>query len=116
MNYQKCIKNNKNICIGREKFLINGKVHCCYEEIADEHFIALSLIDAIEDCRPTRDNMSMICSRLSYATDMISFAGDTEKTEVFFEFKRFTRLVYEHQERILSEQIFFLWPVPLSTL
>lgn len=104
MIYRKCIKNNEYLCIGREKFHINGKLDCCHEEVADEISIAQNIVDAIEDYCPTVDNISKICSRISYATDVISTRGHPERNEIFYELKRFSILVYEHQERIISEQ------------
>lgn len=103
MIYQKCIINNQYLCIGREKFHINGKLNCCHEELADEISIAQSIVDTIEDFFHTADSISKICSRISYATDVISTKGNPERDEIFYELKRFSVLVYEHQERIIEE-------------
>lgn len=104
MIYRKCIINNQYLCIGREKFSINGKQDCCYQEIADELSIAQGIVDAIEDYHPNSQNISQICSRISYGTEVINTQGYPERIEIFHELKRFSVLIYEHKEHIVSEQ------------
>ncbi|MDX1295176.1 MAG: hypothetical protein R3302_02845, partial [Sulfurimonadaceae bacterium] len=57
-------------CIERAKVPVNGSERCCYEELRDEHEIALSLVDSI-DVIETADLdapcLVRISGRLSYA-------------------------------------------------
>jgi len=102
MEKQTCILHQNHECIGREKFPINGKAQCCKQEIADEQLIAQSVIDAIDDCMASQQSISKVCSRISYAADMINKC-DIHRLEILPELKRFALLVYEFQDRILVE-------------
>lgn len=104
MKYHKCIKNNNIKCLGREKFSVNGKMQCCKEEIADEYSIAQSVVDAIEDCHPSSQGISRVCTRISYAADAINKCCDVNRLEVLPELKRFALLVFENKERVLVEK------------
>ena len=79
-------------------------MQCCQEELADEYLIAQNVVDAIEDCSPTHQSLSRVCSRISYAADTIDKGQDSARQEVLGELKRFALLVYQNKERILDEK------------
>lgn len=103
MKYHKCITNKDSNCLGREKFPVNGKIVCCREEIEDEYLIAQGVLDAIDEYSSTHNAIMRICSRISYASDVINKHADLNRSEVLPELKRFAILIYECIGRILED-------------
>ncbi len=100
---KKCIKMTR-ICAGREcRDLSEAFRHCCREEIEEEKHIVLSLIDAIDDCTNCESSLTTVSSRLSYASNVIYHNNDDAIKEVMPIIRRFSTLLYESKEKILTD-------------
>ncbi|MDX1295779.1 MAG: hypothetical protein R3302_05920 [Sulfurimonadaceae bacterium] len=72
-------------------------------EIAEEKELALSIIDAIEDCNLQEAHLLRISSKLSYAADVINKNNDHELIEILPVIKRFSLLLFEYRDKILND-------------
>lgn len=100
-----CIKGT-TICIGRDSRDLNlpGKLElCCREEIQDEKETVLNLIDTIDDCAKDHESLLKVSSKLSYAAHTINRNNEEELIEVLPVVKRFSLLLHEFQDKILSD-------------
>jgi hypothetical protein len=100
-----CIQQG-SACIGRDcrELAANGNFSlCCLEEIREEKEIVQNIIDAIEDCAQGEESLLKISSKLSYGAQVINTNQDEELMEVLPLVSRFSMLLYEFKEKILSE-------------
>lgn len=100
-----CIKGPIT-CIGRDSRDLNlpGKLElCCREEIQDEKETVLNLIDTIDDCAKDHESLLKVSSKLSYAAHTINRNNEEELIEVLPVVKRFSLLLHEFQDKILSD-------------
>jgi hypothetical protein len=101
-----CI-NSPVRCIGRDSRDIQtrgNKILCCKEEIQDEKDTVLNLIDTIDDCAKDKNSLLKVSSKLSYAAHTINKNDEKELIEVFGVVKRFSLLMHEFQDKILTEK------------
>lgn len=102
---KKCIKSNLK-CIGRDsrEFSIFGmKKLCCLDEIKDEIDIAQCIVDAINDCSKDYSSLINVSTKLSYASSVINKNNEDNLMEVLPIVQRFSLLMYEYKEKILSD-------------
>ena len=100
-----CIQDT-SACIGRDcrELPVNGNFSlCCLEEIREEKEIVQNIIDTIEDCVQGEDSLLKISSKLSYGAQIINTNRDDELIEILPLVNRFSLLLYEFKEKILSE-------------
>jgi hypothetical protein len=97
-----CIATKK-LCIGREKVACNIPAPCCQTEIAEEKELALSIIDAIDDCDMKEAHLLRVSSKLSYAADVINKNNEHELIEILPVIKRFSLLLFEYRDKILND-------------
>jgi hypothetical protein len=101
----KCTKSPET-CLGRDcrDLPIRSNIEiCCREELLEEKAVVQNVIDAIDDCSIDQESLLKISSKLSYATHIINTNGDDELIEILPLIKRFSSLLYEFKEKILSE-------------
>ncbi len=94
-------------CIGRDcrDLVMHGKLKlCCRDEIQDEKDTVLNLIDTIDDCAKDHKGLLNVSSKLSYAAHTINKNGEEDLIEILPVVKRFSLLMYEFQDKILSDK------------
>lgn len=93
-------------CIGRDcrDLNLHGKLAlCCREEIQDEKETVLNLIDTLDDCAKNHESLLKVSSKLSYAAHTINKNNEKDLIEVLPVIKRFSLLLHEFQDKILSD-------------
>lgn len=107
MNFNACINNNQQECLGREKIPLNGKFFCCQEQIEDEKQIVLNIVDNIEAEIETIDSILKICSKISYATSVIYKDANYNLDVIFSELKRFSLTIHQFKDKVVNDTALF---------
>ncbi len=101
----KCVKNDLK-CIGRDSrefSICSMNKLCCRDEIRDEIELAQCIVDAIDDCSKDQNSLINVSSKLSYAASVINKNDEENLMEVLPIVQRFSLLMYEYKEKILSD-------------
>lgn len=99
-----CINSNKP-CLGRDKIEYMGYQICCKEEICEEIHLALSIVDAIEDCRLNEQHILAVASKLSFAAHIINKNDEAELFDMMPVVHRFALLIFEYRKKILTDEL-----------
>lgn len=102
---KKCINEDK-ICIGRDCRVLksNGLSSiCCYNEVFEEIELVQLLIDVIDDYSHDSGKLKDVCSKLSYAANVINKVNDEELETVLPIASRFSYLAYDCRDKIEND-------------